>query len=188
MDIYELTGRNIEITEAMRNYTHDKLGKLDHFSDQIIDARVIMSYANHKHADLPAKVEVQLNLSQGVVRAEERGVDTYAATDLVVDKLDRQLKRFKERKITLRARDDAPIIMADAQDDVAEQDDSFDAADVNIVRIKRHAMRPMLPEDAAMEMDNLGHSFYVFRNMRSDDINVIYLRDDGNYGLIEPRN
>ena len=101
MNIYQLIGRNIEITDAMRSYAEDKLAKLDRFSDQIIDAKVTMSY-DERLGGSPCKVEVQVNVPNGVVRAEERGADTYAAIDLVVDKLERQLKRFKGRLIAKR--------------------------------------------------------------------------------------
>jgi putative sigma-54 modulation protein len=96
MNIYKMTGRNIDVSDAMRTYAEDKLSKLDRFSDQIVDAKVVMSY-NDRVGDGPAKVEVQVNVPNGIVRAEERGPDHYGAIDLVVDKLERQLKKFKGR-------------------------------------------------------------------------------------------
>jgi putative sigma-54 modulation protein len=191
MDIYKLIGRNIEVTDAMRSYAEEKLEKLGRFSDRIVDAKVVMSYAADGNAASPAKVEVQLNLPHGIVRAEENGPDTYAAVDMVVEKLERQLKRFKERKLAKRAEEpvlsgsDLPPLPLDG-DLPAEAltEDTDDEGE--IVRVKRHVMRPMSPEDAAMQMEALGHAFFVFRNMESDDINVIYRRYDGDYGLIEP--
>ncbi len=176
MKIYQMIGRNIDITEAMKSYAEDKLEKLERFSDQIIDARVVMTYDTKKHADAPAKVEVQVNVAHGMVRAEERGQDTYAAIDQVVDKLERQLKRFKDRVSPKHI--DLP--------DLAEIDDEDE--EPRIVRTKRHTLRPMTPEDAAMEMEDLGHDFYMFRNSESNLVTVIYLRDDGHYALIEPAN
>lgn len=175
MNIYQLIGRNLEITDAMRQYTEEKLDKLDRFSDQIVDARVTMSYDTNKNAASPAKVEVQVNLPNGVIRAEERAQDTYAAVDLVVEKLERQLKRFKGRLLAKRT--EAPP---------AVEEPDVDDGEPSIVRVKRHVMRPMAPEDAAIQMEALGHSFFVFRNAGTDQVNVIYLRNDGNYGLIEP--
>jgi len=190
MDIYKLIGRNIDVTDAMRSHAEEKLEKLSRFSDHIVDAKVVMSYATDGNPALPAKVEVQLNLPHGIVRAEENGPDTYAATDMVVEKLERQLKRFKERKLAKRTQE--PVLSGDAlpplplDGDLPAEVPTEEDTEGEIVRVKRHVMRPMSPEDAAMQMEALGHSFFVFRNMESDDINVIYRRFDGDYGLIEP--
>ena len=180
MNIYRLIGRNIDVSDAMRSYAEEKLGKLDRFSDQIIDAKVVMSYAQDNSA--PAKVEVQLNVPNGIVRAEESGQDPYAAVDMVVDKLERQLKRFKGKMMAKRTQDEPPPPPPlPPQDDEPEPEPS-------IVRTKRHVLRPMTPEDAAMQMEALGHSFFMFHNAESDQVNVIYLRQDGDYGLLQPDN
>jgi putative sigma-54 modulation protein len=177
MNIYELTGRNIEITAAMGAYAEEKLAKLDRFFDHILDARVVMSY-DERVGGTPARVEVQVNVPGSVVRAEEWGVDSYVAVDLVVEKLERQLKRFKERQRSPRV-EARPIAPEAPQEAESEEPPA-------IVRTKRHALRPMTPEDAAIEMDSLGHTFYLFRNANTNDVSVIYLRRDGHYGLIEP--
>ena len=175
MNIYKLTGLNIEVTDAMRQYAEDKLGKLDRISDQIVDARVVMSYDSNQNAANPAKVEVQLNVPGGVIRAEERGLDTYAAVDLVVDKLERQLRRFKGRLIGQRTeRVEIP------------EEPEVEEREPQIARVKRHVLRPMAPEDAAIQMEALGHDFFLFRNVDTDLVSVIYRRHDGDYGLIEP--
>lgn len=186
MNIYKVVGRNLEITDAMRQYAEDKLAKLDRFSDQIVDASVIMGYDTKQNAAAPAKVEVQVNLPNGMIRAEERAQDSYAAIDLVVDKLERQLKRFKGRMIAKR-NDAASMPPPELEvPEVPGQEEEADAGEPSIVRTKRHVMRPMAPEDAALQMEALGHSFFVFRNHVTDLISVIYLREDGDYGLIEP--
>lgn len=174
MNIYQFTGRNIEITDAMRSYAEEKLTRLNRFSDQIVDAKVVMSYGGNGN-DGPARVEVQLNVPNGIIRAEERGVDTYAAIDLVVDKLERQLKRFKGRFIAKRT-EEPPAVEEPAPEPTGP----------SIVRVKRHVLRPMTPEDAAIQMEALGHTFFMFHNAETDDINVIYLRHDGDYGLLQP--
>ncbi|UCH24485.1 MAG: ribosome-associated translation inhibitor RaiA [Trueperaceae bacterium] len=174
MNIYQLIGRNIDITDSMRNYAEEKLQKLDRFSDQIVDAKVVMSYGGNASSNA-ARVEVQLNVPNGIVRAEESGQDTYAAIDKVVDKLERQLKRFKGRFIARR--------LEERPQPTLEESEEFNPA---IVRTKRHVLRPMDPEDAAVQMEALGHSFFMFRNAETDAVNVIYLRNDGHYGLIEP--
>lgn len=177
MNIYQLIGRNLEITDAMRQYTEDKLAKLDRFSGQIVDARVTMSHDTKQDAANPNRVEVQINLPNGIIRAEERSADMYAAIDLVVDKLERQLKRFKGKLLAKRT-DTAP----------APAEPEPEARAPSIVRVKRHVLRPMAPEDAAVQMEALGHEFFVFRNSETDLVSVIYLRMDGDYGLIEPAN
>lgn len=174
MYIYQLIGRNIDVTDAMRTYAEDKLEKLERFSDQIIDAKVVMSYNERVNGE-PAKVEVQVNVPNGIVRAEERGLDHYAAVDLVLDKLERQLKKFKGRSLAKRAEEKPLPVEPEVEDETPR-----------IVRSKKHVMRPMAPEDAAMEMEALGHDFYMFRNVDTDGITVIYLREDGHYGMIEP--
>lgn len=175
MNIYKLIGRNIEVTDAMRQYAEDKISRLDRISDQIVDASIVMSYDSSRHAGTPAKVEVQLNVPGGVIRAEERALDTYAAIDLVAEKLERQLKRFKGRLIGQRGEAlPAPV--------EAERVES----EPHIARVKRHVLRPMAPEDAAIQMEALGHDFFLFRNIETDLVSVIYRRNDGNYGVIEP--
>lgn len=175
MHIYKFIGRNVDITDAMRNYAEDKLAKLERFSDQIVDARVVMSYAGNENSAEPAKVEVQINVPHGIVRAEESGADTYAATDLVVDKLERQLKRYKGRE--LAKRNETPPTLE-------EEEETYRAPE--IVRVKKHVLRPMTAEDAALQMEDLGHNFFVFRDAQTEHINVLYLRHDGDYGLIIP--
>lgn len=182
MNIYKLIGRNIEITEAMQAYAEDKLARLNRFSDQIIDAKVVMSYTTSKHHGNPAKVEVQVNLPNGIIRAEERGQDTYAAIDLVVDKLERQLKKFKGRMLAKRG-EAAPAAVDPA---LTGGEDEMEDDEPRVVRTKQHTLRPMAPEDAALQMEALGHTFFLFRNIDTDLISVIYLRADGNYGLLEP--
>lgn len=184
MDINRMVGRNIDVTDAMRSYTEERLGKLDHFSDRVTDAKVVISYAADGDAAQPAKVEVQLNVPQGIVRAEESGQDAYAAIDKVVDKLSRQLRRFKERKLARRTNGSVPPPAELPPLDVP--DDEPDTYLPNVTRVKRHVLRPMSPEDAAMQMEALGHTFFMFRNMETEEINVVYLRHDGDYGLIEP--
>ena len=181
---YHFTGRDLEITDAMRSHAEDKFDKLDRFFNQIIDAKVVMSY-NSKGTSTPARVEVQLNIPNGLLRAEEEGVDTYAAVDLVLDKLERQLKRYKGKWEARQQRQQGEVSPFLALEDDIEDSEE---APAEVVRVKEHTLRPMAPEDAAIQMDALGHDFYLFRNSETDKVSVIYVRDDGNYGVIEPAN
>lgn len=184
MENYQFIGRNIEVTDAMRNYAYEKLERLARFSDQVVNAKVVMSYNQGAQAGTPAKVEVQMNVPSGMVRAEERDIDTYVAIDRVVDKLERQIKRHKGRIIAKRHRNNeaVPPTMLEQAPDYQEQ------TQPEIVRVKRHVLRPMSPEDAVIEMEALGHDFYMFHNVDTEKVSVLYLRNDGDYGMLEPAN
>jgi putative sigma-54 modulation protein len=173
MNIYKMVGRNLDITDAMRSYAEGKLARLTRFSGQIIDAKVVMSYK--QGLTEPATVEVQLNVPNGIIRAEEKGVDSYAAVDRVVDKLERQVKRYTGRMIARRTEEAPSLVEPEETERLPE-----------IVRVKRHVLRPMSAEDAAIQMEALGHTFFMFHNVDTGDVNVIYVRHDGDYGLLQP--
>jgi len=180
MNIYKLVGRDIDITDALKSYVERKTERLDRYFDQIVDAKVVLSLAGSPHVERRAKAEIQLNVPGGLIRVEESDPDMYAAIDRAVEVLEKQLKRFKGRLLgkrhsSLGTPPPLPV----------EEEDS-EEFEPEIVRVKRFEMKPMTPEDAALQMEALGHTFFVFRNSDTDQINVIYRRHDGNYGLIEP--
>ena len=168
MHIYKLSGRNVDVTDAMRDYVEEKLTRLDRFSDQITDARVTLTVRDVRDAGRRNRVEVQLNVPHGIIRAEEHHADMYAAIDRASDVLERQLRKFKTRYMKQRS-EVAPA----PEPDLAEVEANLDAGvddDVTefrpeIVRQKRFDLRPMSPEDAVVQMEALGHDFYVFKNL-----------------------
>jgi len=155
-----------------------KLARLERYFDGIQDAKVVLSYAGSPHVERRAKAEIQLNVPGGLIRVEEEDPDLYAAIDRAVEVLEKQLKRFKGRLVGKR-RAPTPSPVAEP-----EEEPPFVP---EIVRVKRFEMKPMTPEDAALQMEALGHAFFVFENSDTGEINVIYRRKDGHYGLIEPR-
>lgn len=177
-------GKHMEVTPALRDYAESKLQKLTRFFDNVQDVHVSESIQRNQHI-----VEVTVNAKGTLIRAEERSPDMYSSIDLVVDKLERQLARYKDR-FTTRKRDALDGMKPNALVADAEAAEPVELLEEDllpvIVRTKRFAVKPMDPEEAAMEMELLGHDFYVFRNAESDEVNVIYRRRDGNYGLIEP--
>ena len=186
MHIYKLSGRNVDVTDAMRDYVEEKLSRLDRFSDQITDARVTLTVRDVRDAGRRNRVEVQLNVPHGIIRAEEHHADMYAAIDRAGDVLERQLRKFKTKY--MRHRQDA---LPQPEPGLPEADVAAGVDDVaefrpEIVRTKRFDVRPMSPEDAVTQMEALGHDFYVFKNMDSGGCGVVYRRRDGHYGLIEP--
>ncbi|GGR04855.1 ribosome hibernation promotion factor [Deinococcus ruber] len=184
--IYKLSGRNVEVTEALRDYVESKLTRLDRYSGQITDARVTLTVRDVRDAGRRNRVEVQLNVPHGIIRAEEHHADMYAAIDHASDVLERQLRKFKTRYLKQRednseaAELETPVLPPLSLDDVSE-------FRPEIVRQKRFEMRPMTPEDAAAQMEALGHDFYVFISASSNGCGVVYRRKDGHYGLIEPK-
>ncbi|AZI41416.1 ribosome-associated translation inhibitor RaiA [Deinococcus psychrotolerans] len=183
MHIYKLSGRNVDVTDALRDYVESKLTRLDRFNGQITDARVTLTVRDVRDASRRNRVEVQLNVPNGIIRAEEHNADMYAAIDKAGDVLERQLRKFKTK--IMRHRNDATLdAAAPAQADSSGDDVS--EFNPEIVRQKRFDMRPMSAEDAVTQMEALGHDFYVFLNMTTDSCGVVYRRKDGHYGLIEP--
>ncbi len=178
MNVYKLVGRNLEVTDAIREHVQQRLSKLERFSKHIVDAKVVLSVKNDGRADAPHRVEMQLNVPHGVIRAEEAGTDMYAVIDTAVHLLERQLKKFQTKLISREQRAD-PVLMPAVTDDT----DEFIP---EIVRNKRFEVRPMSPEDAVVQMEALGHDFYMFENAKTERVNVVYKRRDGNYGLLEP--
>lgn len=185
MNVYKLIGRNLEITDAIRDYVEKKLSRLDRYQNGELMAKVVLSLAGSPHVEKRAKAEVQLDLPGGLLRVEEEDQDLYAAIDRMVDRLEVQLKRYKERRFVGRRRSYQGPPPPEVRDMEALRKPEEEEGP-RIVRVKRFEMKPMDPEEAVFQMEALGHDFFVFRNAKTDEINVVYRRKDGNYGLIEP--
>lgn len=173
---YRISGKNITITEALRETVMEKIGKLEKYFTTDVDAIITMSVEKQRHI-----IEVTIPLKGSIIRAEEEAESMYIAIDLVVDVLERQLLKYK-KKLVDRHRNQGAFKKEFIDREYIEDD--FDQ--IKIVRSKRFAVKPMTAEDACIEMDLLGHDFFVFRNSETDDVNVVYKRKGGNYGLIEP--
>jgi putative sigma-54 modulation protein len=180
------SGKNLEVTQSLRDYAELKLRKLVRFFDHVQEARVTQSITRNQHT-----LEVTLIIDGTLIRAEERSPDMYTSIDLVVDKLERSLARVKERHLSntresLDGQKPAERVALEDGFNLPEPEDGAEEEGPMIVRTKRFAIKPMDPEEAALEMELIGHDFYVFRNAENNTVNVIYRRRDGNYGLIEP--
>jgi putative sigma-54 modulation protein len=185
---YIVRGNHIEVTNALHSFVEKKLGRLEKYFDvtQKADAHVVLSVLKDKH-----KVEVTIPLPSLLLRAEESSEDMYASVDLVVEKLERQIRKFKT-KVNRRLRHDVtlrssftedPFTYANTKTAVMDEEESAEFA---VVRTKRFNFKPMGTEEAVLQMNLLGHNFFVFSNAHTDQINVVYKRKDGKYGLIEP--
>ncbi|MBR4435299.1 MAG: ribosome-associated translation inhibitor RaiA [Clostridia bacterium] len=168
-----ITGKNMEITDYLKELALKKLEKLEKYFPQDTDVSVIMSVEKSRHS-----IEVTIPYRGGVIRGEETTSDMYASIDNVIAKLDRQILKHKTRLSKTLRYDEAP--------EMGEYQDEYENNGPEIVKVKRFSMKPMSIEEAMLQMDLLGHSFFVFTNGETGQINVIYTRKDGNYGLIEP--
>ncbi|RWZ55021.1 ribosome-associated translation inhibitor RaiA [Halobacillus fulvus] len=181
---YTIRGENLEVTDSIREYVEKKVGKLERYFDTPPSSEVHVNLSVYNDEQT---IEVTIPMKNLLLRAEEHNTDLYAAIDLVVDKLERQIRKHKT-KVNRRFRQEgAPKYVfaeleKEAQQQTAEQDSDFD---IEIVKTKRFDLKPMDSEEAALQMDMLGHNFYVFTNANTDETNIVYKRRDGRYGLIE---
>jgi len=176
-------GKNVHVTDTLRAYAEQKLQKLNKYFSNIKDAQVTQSIQRNWHF-----VEVQLEGDGVFLRAEERSADMYASIDAVLEKLERQVKRFKGKLLQHPRPTDAEIDEEETEVDELDEDaeDEMDESLPNIVKTKRFPIKPMTAEEAAMQMELINHDFFVFLNQETEQVNVLYRRKDGNYGLIEP--
>lgn len=169
-----ITGRNIQVTDALRDTVERKLGKLDKYFSKDVEADVRLSVEKVRQI-----IEVTIPFAGAILRAEEWTDDMYASIDKVVDVLERQIRKHKT-KLQRRNHIGETIRFENIPAPVEEEEQP------KIVKTKRFAMKPMDTEEAILQMELLGHNFFVFSNAETDEVNVIYKRKDGNYGLIEP--
>ena len=176
-----MTGRHMSVTPALEEHATKRLEKLERYFDHIIDAHVVTSILRNWHI-----VEITLSANGVILRAEERTGDMYQSIDEAVDKLERQLKRHKG-KLHSRSRGAvrAQVLPAEQTEEAPEEEDHAGEL-APIVRTKAIPMKPMSPEEATLQMELVGHDFFVFQNGETEQINVVYRRKDGDYGLIEP--
>ena len=172
-----ITGKNMEITDALRDVTYKKIGKLDKYFDKDVIADVTFSVEKKRQI-----IEVTIDLPGTILRAEEETDDMYASIDRAVDVLERQIRKYKT-KLQKRYQNTDTIRFDNIQPLTKEQDKE---EKTKIVKTKRFFMKPMHDEEAILQMELLGHNFFMFMNAETDEVNVVYKRRDGNYGLIEP--
>ncbi|WP_281397288.1 ribosome hibernation-promoting factor, HPF/YfiA family [Heyndrickxia vini] len=179
---YNIRGENIEVTPAIRDYTEKKVSKLERYFTEVPEANV---HVNLKvYQDKTAKVEITIPLPQLVLRAEEINNDMYAAIDLIVDKLERQIRKHKTKvNRKLREKGNAMEFFATSGSQVEPEDES----ELEVVRTKQFDLKPMDSEEAVLQMNMLGHNFFVFTDAESNNTNIVYRRKDGKYGLIETK-
>ena len=169
-----IVGKNIEVTEGLRSAVEDKIGKLKKYFTEETEVHVTLSVEKDRQ-----KIEVTIPVKGNIIRSEQVSSDMYVSIDLVEEIIERQLKKYKNKLI------DKKQSSPNFRQEFIEKD-YMDDEEVQILRTKRFDIKPMYPEDACVQMELLGHSFYVFCNAETDQVNVVYKRKGNTYGLIEP--
>lgn len=178
---FNIRGENIEVTPAIREYVEKKISKLERYFSETPDAQVNVNLKTYN--DKTSKVEVTIPMSQLLLRAEEDHMDMYAAIDLISDKLERQIRKHKT-KVNRKHREKGNINELFGSYESAPNTEE-EEQDLEIVRQKRFNLKPMDSEEAILQMDLLGHNFFVYTDAETNNTNIVYKRKDGKYGLIE---
>jgi len=176
----QVKGKNVDVTDSLKDYALQKLGKLEkHLNDA---ARLELELQVEKNPSISANqvAEATVWTKGPVLRARESSSDMKASIDLLVDKLERQARRYRDKRRRGHARGNHDQAV-EGTPVVADEDSPV------IVKTKQFAVKPMTPEEAVLQLELIGHDFFVFQNAETNEVNVVYRRRDGNYGLIEPQ-
>lgn len=169
-----ISGKNIDVTDGLRSAVNEKIGKLERYFTDGTEIHVTLSTEKERQ-----KIEVTIPMKGNIIRAEQESNDMYVSIDLVEEIIERQLRRYKTKLIE---KQQTAVSLNKAFIEEENEDDE----EIRIIRTKRFAVKPMDSEEACVQMELLGHSFFVFRNAETDEVNVVYKRKNHTYGLIEP--
>lgn len=172
---FVIVGKNIDVTPGLRSAVEDKIGKLERYFSSEVEAHVTLSTQKDRQ-----KIEVTIPVKGNIIRSEQVSNDMYVSIDLVEEIIERQLKKYKN-KITDARHGSESFFSQDYLDKDFQDDD-----EIQIIRSKKYDIKPMYAEDACVQMELLGHDFFVFVNAETDRVNVVYKRKGNTYGIIEP--
>ncbi len=172
---FVIVGRNIEVTPGLRAAVEDKIGKLDKYFNPNTEVHVTLSVEKERQ-----KIEVTIPVKGNIIRSEQVSNDMYVSIDLVEEVIANQMKKYRNKLIT-KQQEPGEFFTEEYIGSASDEDE-----EVSIIRTKRFGVKPMYPEDACVQMELLGHNFFMFRNAETDEVNVVYKRRGNTYGLIEP--
>jgi len=173
-----IIGKNIDVTTGLREAVESKLGKLERYFTSDTEIHVTLSVQKERQ-----KIEVTIPVKGTIIRSEQESNDMYVSIDLVEEVIERQLRKYKN-KLVAKHQEGGNFKQEFFESDEKTEDDN----EIRIIRTKKFGIKPMYPEDACVQMELLGHDFYVFCNAETDEVNVVYKRKGNTYGLIEPEN
>ena len=183
----KIEGTNIDLTQAIKDYVNEKIGKLLNHYEHIIkshDIKVKLHVERNRRISQNNIAEVTIFVNGKIVRSEHASEDMYASIDLVSNKIERQLHKYKDKLYRSQQHKDRPELTIESISAVSQS--NHKSIIPKIIKAKKFKLNPLTPEDAAEELDLISHDFYVFVNAKTKQINTIYRRKDGDYGLIEP--
>ncbi len=169
-----ISGKNLDITEGLRSAVEEKIAKLERYFTDSTEVHVTLSTEKNRQ-----KIEITIPMKGSIIRAEEVSSDMYVSIDLVEEVIERQLRKYKNKLI------DKEQNAAHLNQEFIDEE-TYEDEEIEIIRSKKFAMKPMDPEEACVQMELLGHNFFVFRNSETEEVNVVYKRKGNTYGLIEP--
>ena len=172
---YTIVGKNIDVTTGLRSAVEEKIGKLEKYFTPDTNVNVTMKVDKDRH-----KIEVTIPVKGKIIRAEQTSSDMYVSIDLVEEIIERQLKKYKNKLVDKKQADVSNFKKEYIDNEYLEEEA------VKIERVKRFDIKPMYPEDACIQMELLGHDFFVFVNAETNETNVVYKRKGASYGIIEP--
>ena len=170
-----ISGKNMEVGPRLRNQIESKLGKLERYFTPETDIIVTLSIEKERQ-----KIEVTIPMKGNIIRSEQVSDDMFVSIDLVEEVIERQLRKYRKKLI------DKHQEGGNFKQEFVEEYEDVSDDDIQIIRTKRFGIKPMFPEDACVQMELLGHNFFVFMNAETDEVNVVYKRKNNTYGLIEP--
>lgn len=171
-----ISGKNIDVTPGLKSCIEQKLGKLERYFTPETEIIVTLSVEKERQ-----KIEVTIPVKGHIIRSEQSSNDMYVSIDLVEEVIERQLRKYKNKLVASNQEGSNFKQEFFESEDTSSEDD-----EIKIIRTKRFGIKPMFPEDACIQMDLLGHDFYVFFNAETEEVNVVYKRKNGTFGLIEP--
>ena len=169
-----ISGKNIDVTEGLKTAVYEKIGKLERYFTPETEIHVTLSVEKDRQ-----KIEVTIPMKGNIIRAEQVSNDMYVSIDLVEEIIERQLRKYKNKLVDQKQ-------SATNFNKTFVEEEQADDNEINITRTKKFAIKPMDPEEACVQMELLGHNFFVFRNAQTEEVNVVYKRKTNTYGLIEP--
>jgi putative sigma-54 modulation protein len=179
----QVKGKNLDVSESLYRYAEEKLGKLEKHLNDATRLEVELAVERNPSISQRQVAEATVWTKGPILRARESSDDMRASIDLLADKLERQVKRYREKRQRRQTARHGPHNRPEEEQRPVVPDET----EPMIVKTKQFAVKPMTPEEAVLQLELIGHDFFVFRNVESNDVNVVYRRRDGNYGLIEPR-